>query len=174
MSTVRDWAGSLPRGGSVLDLGCGAGVPVARALIDAGFAVHGVDASPAMIAAFRARFPGSPAECSAVEDAQFLRRSFDGAIAWGLMFLLQPATQRELIRRVALSLAPGGRFLFTAPDEACEWPDNLTGRTSVSLGSAAYRRALESEGLALVGEAEDEGQNHYYFASKPAGPGAAG
>ncbi|NZA26829.1 class I SAM-dependent methyltransferase [Luteimonas sp. SJ-92] len=173
ISIVRDWAGCLPPGGSVLDLGCGNGVPVAKALIDEGFAVYGVDASPTMIASFRARFPGSPAECSAVEDAQFLRCRFDGAIAWGLMFLLPPDVQRALVHRVALALEPGGRFLFTAPEQACEWPDTLTGRRSVSLGSAAYREALESEGLALVGEAEDEGRNHYYVVNKPASLGSA-
>ncbi|HEY8459546.1 MAG TPA: class I SAM-dependent methyltransferase, partial [Blastocatellia bacterium] len=46
-----------------------------------GFNVHGVDASPSMITAFRARFPHAPAEQGAVEDSQFFGRSFDGVIA---------------------------------------------------------------------------------------------
>lgn len=47
---------------------------------------------------------------------------------------------------------------------------NLTGKTSVSLGSDAYRRIIESAGLALMGEAEDDGQNHYYDVCKPESP----
>jgi 2-polyprenyl-3-methyl-5-hydroxy-6-metoxy-1,4-benzoquinol methylase len=35
----------LPRNAAVLDLGCGAGVPVTRWLADKGFAVTGVDVS---------------------------------------------------------------------------------------------------------------------------------
>lgn len=39
-----------------------------------------------------------------------------------------------------------------------------TGRTSVSLGANAYEAVLADAGLALVGEREDEGENHYYEA----------
>ena len=167
VASVRDWAKSLPPGSSVVDLGCGHGIPISKALIDQGLAVYGIDASPSMIAAFRSHFPNTPLECGAIEDSQLFGRRFDGAIAWGLTFLLAPDVQAILIHKVALALKPGGRFLFTAPHEKCEWLDVLTGRPSVSLGAATYRQIVESEGLDLVGEAEDEGQNHYYFVCKP-------
>lgn len=169
IATVRDWAKSLWPGGSVLDVGCGHGVPISEVLIDQGFAVYGIDASPSMVAAFRSRFPYAFVECGTIEDSQFFGRRFDGVIAWGLMFLLTPDIQAALIHKVALALKPGGKFLFTAPPQACEWLDNLTGQNSVSLGSATYHKIVESEGLVLVGEAEDEGQNHYYFVCKPGG-----
>lgn len=171
VATVRNWAKSLPVGGSVLDMGCGNGMPISKSLIDEGFTVCGVDASPSMIAAFRSQFPNAQVECSTIEDSQFFGRGFDGVIAWGLIFLLAPNVQVNLIHKVALTLKPGGKFLFTAPHQACEWLDNLTGQKSFSLGSDAYREIVESEGLALVGEAEDEGQNHYYFICKPEGVG---
>ena len=167
--SVRDWAASLPRGGFVLDLGCGHGRPISKALIDEGFIVYGIDASPSMIAAFRSHFPDAALECSAIEDSHLFGRRFDGVIAWGLMFLLASEVQATLIHKVAMALKPGGRFLFTAPHQACEWLDNLTGKTSVSIGSDTYRKLIESEGLALVGASEDEGQNHYYFVCKPSG-----
>lgn len=168
-ATVREWAASLPRGGAVLDLGCGHGVPISQALIEDGFAVHGIDASPTLIAGFQARFPHAPAECNTVENSPFFGRRFDGVVAWGLMFLLSPDTQAALIRKVSRTLTPGGRFLFTSPREACEWSDNLTGRASVSLGSHAYQRLVEIEGLTLVGEGRDEGGNDYYFVAKTGG-----
>jgi len=142
---------------------------LSEALIDEGLTVYGIDASPSLIAAFSSRFPNASVECSPVEDSQFFCRKFDGVIAWGLMFLLAPDVQATLIRKVALALKPGGRFLFTAPCQACEWLDSLTARKSVSLGSDTYRKIVEAEGLALVGETEDEGQNHYYFVCKPVG-----
>lgn len=173
VATVRSWAQLLPLSGSVLDLGCGHGMPISNALVDEGLSVYGIDASPSMIAAFRVRFPHATAECSAIEDSQFFGREFDGVIAWGLMFLLAPDVQANLLHKVALALGPGGRFLFTAPHQACEWLDNLTGQKSVSLGSDAYCKIVKSEGLALVGEAEDEGRNHYYFVCKPDNAGGA-
>lgn len=165
--TVRAWARALPRGGAVLDLGCGHGVPISKTLIEAGLSVHGIDASSRLISAFRARFPDATAACTTVEDMELPGGSFDGAVAWGLMFLLAPETQAMLIRKVAATLKPGGRFLFTAPRQACAWRDSLTGQTSVSLGAGAYRELLEAEGFVLAGETEDEGQNHYYFATLP-------
>ncbi len=169
VASVREWAKSLPPGGSVLDVGCGHGMPISKALIDEGFSVYGIDASPSMIAAFRSHFSDTPLECSAIEDSQLFGREFDGVVAWGLMFLLAPDVQATLIHKAALALKPGGRFLFTAPHQACEWLDSLTGKTSVSLGSDKYRELVESEGLVLVGETEDEGQNHYYGVCKPGG-----
>ena len=116
-----------------------------------------------MIAAFRARFPDAPVECNAIEDSQLFGRTFDAIVAWGLIFLLAPDAQATLIQKAASALEPGGRFVFTAPRQACAWADTLTGQTSVSLGVDRYREIVEQEGLSLVGETEDEGQNHYYF-----------
>jgi cyclopropane fatty-acyl-phospholipid synthase-like methyltransferase len=76
--------------------------------------VYGLDASTSMIAAFRAQFPAAQTECSMVEDSRFFDRTFDGVIAWGLIFLLAPDAQSLLIRKVSRALNSGGRFLFTA------------------------------------------------------------
>jgi tRNA1(Val) A37 N6-methylase TrmN6 len=88
-------------------------------------------------------------------------------IAWGLVFLLAPETQANLIHKAAAALKPGGKFLFTAPYQMCEWSDIMTGRKSISLGADEYRRIVEAAGMILDDEAEDEGQNHYYFIRKP-------
>ncbi len=169
VATARNWAKSLPQNASVLDLACGHGLPISKTLIDEGIDVYGIDASPSLIVAFRSRFPNTPVECGAIEESDFFGRRFEGIIAWGLIFLLAPDVQITLLHKIALALMPGGKFLFTAPHQACEWLDNLTGRRSVSLGSDEYRKIVESEGLVLVDESEDEGQNHYYFVCKPDG-----
>lgn len=165
-ATVRSWGRSLPRSASILDLGCGAGVPISEALITEGFAVYGVDASPNLTAAFRTRFPHAHVACEAVEDSRFFGRTFEGVIAVGLLFLLSADAQRDLIRRVALALNPGGRFLFTSPAQSCTWTDILTGRQSLSLGAEAYRSVLSDAGLTIVGAHLDEGDNHYYDTCK--------
>jgi SAM-dependent methyltransferase len=174
IATIRTWARSLPPGASILDLGCGHGVPVSMALMNDGFVIYGVDASPSLIAAFRRRFPHAHLACEAVEDSRFFDRTFDAIIAVGLMFLLPAGVQRDLIRKVALALKPGGRLLFTSPVQACTWTDMLTGRESLSLGGEAYKAALSDAGLTLVGEHVDEGNNHYFDARRPLGPGSGG
>jgi 2-polyprenyl-3-methyl-5-hydroxy-6-metoxy-1,4-benzoquinol methylase len=166
VAAVRTWAKALPSGAAVLDLGCGHGVPISQALVDAGVGLYGIDASPSMIAAFRRRFPNVPAECNAVEDSDFFGRTFDGVVAWGLMFLLEPKVQTSLIHKIAAALKPGGQFLFTSPQRICEWSDIITDKKSVSLGRDGYQAALRAANLVLTGEADDDGENHYYFVRK--------
>jgi hypothetical protein len=42
----------------------------------------------------------------------------------------------------------------------------MTGQTSISLGRDGYLEVLNYESLVLVDERADEGENHYFFASK--------
>jgi SAM-dependent methyltransferase len=166
--TVRDWSRSLGRGASILDIGCGSGFPVTVTLVEEGFSVSAVDASPKLLAAFRNRFPYIEAVCEPAETSSFFGRTFDGAVAIGLIFLLPAASQSRLIENVAVALKPGAKFLFSAPREACAWADLLTGRNSVSLGLEAYTDILESAGFLLGGTSLDEGGNHYFNAVRSA------
>jgi 2-polyprenyl-3-methyl-5-hydroxy-6-metoxy-1,4-benzoquinol methylase len=166
VAVLREWAGTLPAGATVLDLGCGGGVPVSRTLVEAGLVVSGVDASPRMVAAYRARFPEADVACEPAEACSFFGRTFDAIVSIGLLFLLDERRQRTVIGRAAAALVPGGRLLFTAPWQIGTWRDMTTGRQSESLGRKAYVALLESCGLRLVDTYEDEGGNHYYSAVK--------
>lgn len=163
---VRSWARTLPPGSTVLDLGCGPGLPIAEALVAEGLHVFGVDAAPTFVEAFRRNLPGVPVACEAVQDSRFFGRTFDAVLAWGFLFLLGGEDQRRLIERVASILAPGGRFLFTSPAEPLVWNDAMTGLESRSLGAEEYRRELGEAGFSVADECEDAGQNHYYEAIK--------
>jgi cyclopropane fatty-acyl-phospholipid synthase-like methyltransferase len=162
VATIQAWSQSLPEGSAILDLGCGPGGLRSEVLINKGFAVYGVEASPSLAEAFRSRFPSAEVVCERVEESRFFDRAFEAALAWGLMFLLPAESQRNVIHRVARALQPGGRFLFTAPAQACTWADLSTGRPSQSLGTHIYKAELAKAGLNCVGEYDDEGENHYY------------
>lgn len=165
---VRRWANDrLPRSAAILDIGCGSGVPIARALVDDGFSVWGVDASPSLIAAYRRNLPAMPAACEAAQDSRFFDRTFVGIVSIGLVFLLGENDQRTLLANVADALEAGGRFLFSAPREPCRWRDTLTGRASMSLGVAAYAAHLAGVGLRMDDGRSDDGGNTYYEAVKP-------
>ena len=151
----RDWlerfAALLPEAGSVLDLGCGSGEPIARWLIDRGFALTGVDSSPAMIALCRARFPGYEwivADMRALD----LGRRFDGILAWYSLFHLTPEDQRALVPRLAEHAAPGAALMFPSGPEAGErigeWQSEPL--YHASLDPAEYDALLETNGFRLV------------------------
>lgn len=166
VNEVRKWARTLPPGATVLDLGCGPGFPITEVLVVEGLDVFGVDAAPSFVEAFQRNLPNTPVACEAVQDSRFFDRSFDGVLAWGLVFLLSPEDQRGLIQRIARIVVPGGRLLFTSPPEPIVWNDAMTGLESRSLGAEEYRRQLSAAGLSLAGEYEDVGRNHYFDAFK--------
>src|ERR1700761_9027712 len=87
-ATVRAWAQTFGAGSTVLDLGCGTGIPVTKILLEAGLNVYAIDASQKMVEDFRHNFPDVPIACEAVERSAFFDRSFDGIISVGLIFLL--------------------------------------------------------------------------------------
>jgi SAM-dependent methyltransferase len=161
---IRGWARTLPQGATVLELGCGPGHPTTAALLSEGLDVYAIDASPTFVETFRSRFPGTPIACEAVEDSTFFDRTFDGVLAWGLIFLLPVDEQRRLIERVAKILKPAGRFLFTSDPQPLAHIDAMTGQENRSLGAEEYRRLLRASGLTEIREYQDVGENYYFDA----------
>jgi SAM-dependent methyltransferase len=168
VNAVRRWAKTLPHGSSVIDLGCGPGVPITVVLVEEGLQVFGVDAAPSFVAAFQHNLPGIPIVCEPVLESSFFNRTFDAVLSIGLMFLLNAEEQHHLIRRFADILVPGGRLLFTSTAKPHVWNDVMTGMQSISLGAEEYRRQLSAVDLSVTSEYEDEGQNHYFDALKAA------
>jgi SAM-dependent methyltransferase len=163
---VRKWARAFPRGAAVIDLGCGPGFPITEVLVAEGLNVFAIDAAPSLVEAFRRNLPNTPVVCEAIQDSRFFNRTFDGVLAWGLIFLLSAEDQRRLIEKFADILVPGGRLLFTSPAIPAVWNDAMTKQESRSLGAEEYRRLLAEAGFSIANEYEDEGQNHYFETMK--------
>lgn len=163
---VRKWATSLPNGSSVIDVGSGNGEPLTSVLVDEGLVVSAIDASLTMVRAFRRGFPHVKIACEPVESSHFFNQTFDAALAVGLVFLLPADSQRAFFPKIANALKPDGKLLFSSPRQFCTWVDILTGQPSISLGAEEYGRILDTCGLRLVEESDDEGGAHYYTARK--------
>ncbi|HEX8302748.1 class I SAM-dependent methyltransferase [Sphingomonas sp.] len=102
---------AVPKGGHILDLGCGAGEPIGRYLIDTGHALTGVDISGAMIGLARTRF-GRHRWLKADMRAVAVEGQFPGVLAWDSLFHLPHDDQAAMMGRAANWLEPGGAFLF--------------------------------------------------------------
>ena len=169
---VESLAASLPAGASVLDAGCGNGIPLTRALLAAGCQVFGIDSSTAMLERFRRNFPRVPVVLAQIETYDFAGRTFDAAIAWGVIFHLPLDRQRQAIANIASALKPGAPFLFTSGDEPGDDPVGITGQMNgvtfpyYSFGAESYRRLLADAGCTLEHTHIDAGKNMYYLARK--------
>lgn len=140
----------VPPGGAVLDLGCGAGAPIGEWLVAHGFAVTGVDFSPAMLGLYRARLPGAETVEADMETLS-LGRHFDAIIGWGSFFHLSEIAQRSALPRIANHLAPGGRILLTVGPGAGEATGTVGGETvyHASLHIDEYRAILARCGVSV-------------------------
>jgi ubiquinone/menaquinone biosynthesis C-methylase UbiE len=128
VSVVRKkWLGrlseSLPsEGRRVLDLGCGAGIPVARDLAALGHFVVGVDGSAQQIARARCNVPAATFIEADMCEVEFEAASFDAVGAFYSITHVPIAQQCSMISKMALWLKPSGTLVASfAAGEAGEW-----------------------------------------------------
>ncbi|WP_171133386.1 MULTISPECIES: trans-aconitate 2-methyltransferase [unclassified Ruegeria] len=154
---------SLTPGDHVLDLGCGAGDPIARWFMAEGFTVTGVDFSAAMLSIARDRWPDGDWRQADMRSLD-LDQQFDGIIGWNSFFHLTADEQTDCIARMARHLKPGGALMLTVGHGAGEVTGTVGGELvyHASLSPAGYAKCLEENGLRLTGfMAQDpETQSH--------------
>lgn len=159
---LERFAAAMPERGEVLDIGCGSGRPIAEWLIERGFRLTGVDASPALIERCRNRFPAHDWRLADMRGD--LGRRFDGVLAWYSSFHLTGEDQIGMAAVYARHLKPGGRLMFIGGSQRGvamgEWMGELL--YHASLDPAEYRAGLEAAGLVDIEEVvlkprEDEG-----------------
>jgi cyclopropane fatty-acyl-phospholipid synthase-like methyltransferase len=141
----------VPAGETVLDLGCGAGEPIARYLIDQGHEVLGVDFAEPMLEIARARFPEA-SWINADMRALDLGRRFGGIVAWDSFFHLTRDEQRAVIPRLGRHLVPRGSLLLTVGPSDGEVTGTVEGESvyHASLSPEEYERLFRAAGLRVV------------------------
>ena len=167
----------VPPGGAVLDLGCGAGVPVARALARDGFAVTGVDLSEVQVRRARRLVPGARFLRADATRVRFPPASFDAVVCLYLLIHLPLEEQPALLGRVAGWLRPGGWLLATTGKEAWTGTEDgwLGGQVPMwwsHADAATYRAWIARAGLEVVEEGfvpEGDGGHALFWARRPAG-----
>lgn len=169
----------VPAGGSVLDLGCGCGVPVARALAADGYTVTGVDLSEVQVRRARRLVPDAVFLVADATHVGFPPAAFDAVVCLYTLIHLTLDEQPPLLRRVTGWLRPGGWLLATTGHRA--WTgteDGWLGGTAPMWWSHAdaptYRAWIAQAGLKVVSEQlvpEGDGAHTLFWARRPTEPG---
>ena len=165
----------LPAGGSVLDLGCGCGVPVARSLAAAGYEVTGVDISEVQIERAQRLVPAGTFIRADASEVSFPPASFDAVVSLYALIHLPLDAQPGLLRRAADWLRPGGWLLTVTGQRA--WTgtaDNWLGGPAAMWWShadaATYRAWLGDAGLEVTEQdfvPEGDGGQALFWARRP-------
>jgi 2-polyprenyl-3-methyl-5-hydroxy-6-metoxy-1,4-benzoquinol methylase len=113
LRALEDLASLLPSRAAVLDLGCGAGVPVTRWLADRRFAVTGVDVSAKQLELARTYVPEGTFIKADMTEVDFGPESFDAVVAFHSVIHVPRTEHPALLESIHRWLEPGGALLAT-------------------------------------------------------------
>ena len=109
---LQDLIERLSRGAKVLDIGCGAGVPVTELLVKY-FDVTGVDLSEKQIELARKLVPGATFICSDMNTLAFPDASFDAICSYYALIHVPRVRHRRILHNLHRMLKPNGLLLIT-------------------------------------------------------------
>ncbi len=99
--------------GTLLDLGCGAGEPVAHYFVDKNWSVIGVDFSSRMLELAAKFVPEMKTINADMTEIEFESNRFDAITATYILYHIPASTHAELLRKRYRWLKPNGKVLFT-------------------------------------------------------------
>lgn len=108
---LNELAGLLPSHARVLDLGCGAGVPASRIMVNAGLRVTGLDMSLVQIERATSLIPEATFLHADMATWDCRPGSFDAIVTLYALIHVPLADQQCLIPRLSRWLMPGGYLL---------------------------------------------------------------
>lgn len=142
----------LPKNSTVLDLGCGAGVPVDDVLLKAGHEVIGIDISREQIKLARKMCPRGQYMVGDIQDLQTGEYQVSTVISFYTLFHVPRDKQGELLKKMASYLPKDGILLITMGDRDFEGEHILHGTKlwSSQFGTTKNRRLVESAGFEVI------------------------
>lgn len=154
----------LPKNSIILDLGCGAGVPIDDVLLKAGHEVIGIDISSEQIKLARTSCPRGQYLVGDIQDLQVGEYRVQAVISFYTIFHVPREKQVSLVAIMASFLPAGGMFLITMGDREFEGAHDLHGvkMWSSQFGTAKNRKMVESAGFRVITDELDTsgGERH--------------
>jgi ubiquinone/menaquinone biosynthesis C-methylase UbiE len=154
----------LPKNSTILDLGCGAGVPVDDILLKAGHEVIGIDISKEQIKLARENCPRGQYIVGDIQDLEMGEYQVNAVISFYTIFHVSRNKQQDLLKVVASFLQKGGMLLITMGDREFEGAHDLHGvkMWSSQFGTAKNRKMVESAGFRIITDELDTsgGERH--------------
>ena len=148
----------LPAGATVLDLGCGTGVPTTQELARR-FKVTGVDISQRHITLARQNVPEAQFIQADITQLDFPPASFDAIAAFYSLIHVPRQEQPKLLRDIASWLRPGGLLVATmgAHSVKREFEEDFLGARMFwsSFDSETNKRLVKETGLHIMSAQEE-------------------
>ncbi|MBS3782357.1 MAG: class I SAM-dependent methyltransferase [Candidatus Thermoplasmatota archaeon] len=99
--------------GSILDLGCGIGIPFDRYFVDNGFEVTGVDFVEKNIKRAKENVPEANFLNTDFSQLDFTKKTFDAVVSFYAIFHIPREEHLDLLEKINLMLKESGNILIT-------------------------------------------------------------
>jgi cyclopropane fatty-acyl-phospholipid synthase-like methyltransferase len=141
----------IPCGGTILDIGCGSGEPIAHHVVQRDYSVTGIDSSETLIALCRQRMPDHDWHVADMRRLSLGTR-FDGLIAWDSFFHLTVEDQRVMFPVFRAHAGAGAPLMFTSGPDHGEAMGEFGGEPlyHASLAPGEYRALLNANHFEVV------------------------
>ena len=148
----------IPPKSTVLDLGCGTGLPVAKFFMERGHFVTGIDLSDKMIRLAKENVPNAVFYTENIINAGLSGDSFDLIVSFYCLFHLRKEQQREIFNKIMHWLKSGGYAYFTLATKEYTGQEDFEGTIHFEnnilpyshYSSAEYPKIFQDIGATLV------------------------
>jgi SAM-dependent methyltransferase len=138
----------LPKNDSVLDFGCGPGLPFTKELVKRGFEVTAIDISDTMIKVAKKNVPEAKFIRVSMTDINF-KEEFGGIFSSYTMLCLDPKNFEIAAKRAVRSLKRGGFFFLALNEPSPEGHDEAENYTEI-MGQKMYSRPYTEDEIRAV------------------------
>jgi cyclopropane fatty-acyl-phospholipid synthase-like methyltransferase len=164
---LEQFAALIPTGKSVLDVGCGAGLPVDAFLAERGHPVHGVDISSRMIELAQTNVPQATYETRDMSSMTTAEFRVSGIVSLYAIFHTPRDQHQELLRKFASFMPDRGALLISMGSGEWEgYEDDFHGSGMFwsHFGPDKNIRMVESAGFKVkVNEIDRSGNEAHQF-----------
>jgi cyclopropane fatty-acyl-phospholipid synthase-like methyltransferase len=110
---LQEFIKHVPKGRTVLDVGCGPGKPVDDFLVKSGYAVNGIDISESMIEIAKQNVPQAFYEVKDMSELKDGEYCVDGIVSFYAIFHTPREKHLELLKKFITFMPNGGTLLIT-------------------------------------------------------------
>jgi len=170
VEVLKEFSNYLPKNARILDAGCGAGVPCARLLVQAGFEVVGVDFSSNMLRLARKSVPEATLIKEDMTRLGFRDNSFDGLVALYSIIHVPREMHASLYQSFHRILKSGGIMLICIGSDEWEGEDEYFG-TRMFWSEHSLEEALQmvkNAGIQIISGKHlvIGGERHYWIIAR--------
>ncbi|MFV1981439.1 MAG: trans-aconitate 2-methyltransferase [Rhodothermia bacterium] len=145
----------------ILDIGCGAGMPVDSFLAEKGHQIIGIDISPKQIELAKKNVPGGEFEARDMQDLEEGEYDVDAVVSFYAIFHTPREPHGETLKKLASFLPEGGMLLVTMGAGEWEGEEDFHGAPMrwSHYGAEKNRKLVESAGFEVLQDEIDDSGN---------------